>query len=255
MTDGSRLKAPILSILRGVLNIEDNQGLSIYYAVDIIPSEGDSSTINTTDTALIISDYTSVDVAEYQFRAVAVSGSTRFENSVPSNTVRYSLIEQRLNQPSISIVNGILNIVPNDERTEGYVVYLATSMGTQTIETASTTVDLNALSFTTSPVTVTVVSVSSGYYASEPSEALTYTITLPAPVIALDGDILTLSDASSLAEEFEIYANGILKATVPVSVTYTVEPNEAGGYTYTITSEDYTAESNSAGGTTYTIGG
>lgn len=44
------------------------------------------------------------------------------------------------------------------------------------------------------------------------------TPTLSAPTITLDGDILTITDESGLAEEFEILVDGEVKATVERSV-------------------------------------
>ena len=119
---------------------------------------------------------------------------------------------EQLAPPTIYISGNYLLITDNSGGlVKSYDIYANSQFLTKTTQT---TFDLSNIYFQNGTNTIYVIAKALGYFDSEPSASKTYIVTLKAPTISLDGELLTITDNSNKAESFGIYVNGVLAKTI-----------------------------------------
>ena len=157
---------------------------------------------------------TSLDLSKVEFsqgtNTIYIVAKAMFHyDSDASSTVTYMV---KLVAPSISLNGAILTIVDPSYIADNFYIYV-NGIYQQTIN--RTVFDVRQLKLTDATNRITVKSGASGYRSSDESNVVYYSISaLPAPIISIDGSMLTIVDESNTATAFIIYANDTYVATI-----------------------------------------
>jgi hypothetical protein len=119
---------------------------------------------------------------------------------------------EQLASPTIYISGNYLYITDNSGGgAKSYDIYANSKF---LVNTTNESFDLSSIEFENGTNTIYVIAKGLGYYDSDQSVSKTYIVTLKAPTISLDGELLTITDNSNKAESFGIYVNGVSVKTI-----------------------------------------
>lgn len=216
------LLAPAVAINGSVLTItgEDAEQFDVY--------------VNGAKIANVPANAAAYDLAEkeygpglYAITATALATINGvLESSPKSEAVTYVVL---YDAPTISVKGDTLTVT--GEGTDQYKIYVD---GAEAATGNTTTFDLVELGLADGEYSIKVCAVAQGFIVSEMSEAVAYTaLTLLAPVVTIDGDILTVTGDG--AEFYTIYKDGeAITSIVPDSPTYDLSKGDYAVGTYEI---------------------
>lgn len=239
---GTRLSAPIISLnaTTGVITITPDSR-----STNMIIYDGGVVKVNTTvATTYNLKTSSSFDPGVHQISVKTIASG--YTDSPFSNTITYN---KPLETPVISVLNDDLLVIASTLTTSFDIYKNGQFVANQLVSgSLYTTVNLNNLLGTGSgSVIITVKSKADGYIDSDFSSSQTYKYRLPAPIISIEDEVLTITPTESYSSSYRIYSSSSSYTTTSLKKVALVSTSLSFdfGTTYNITVRAQPPNSNS----------